>query len=190
MNLLGIDFEDWYHPELVQKYVKDLNHTQTMFKGLDKILNMLRKNETLATFFVSAQQNATLLYNWQDTSLVGSWAYDNVYNECWGLYVNNREIAIIGSTEGTHFFDITDPTSVSQIGFVVGGYTGAGVIHRDYHDYQGYLYAVCDEGNSSTLQIIDISNLPNSINIVYDSNDLFTKAHNIFIDTAHIALKT
>jgi len=52
MNLLGIDFEDWYHPELVQKYVKDLNHTQTMFKGLDKILNMLRKNETLATFFV------------------------------------------------------------------------------------------------------------------------------------------
>ena len=139
---------------------------------------------TLATFFVSAQQNATLLYNWQDTSLVGSWAYDNVYNECWGLYVNNREIAIIGSTEGTHFFDITDPTSVSQVGFVVGGYTGAGVIHRDYHDYQGYLYAVCDEGNSSTLQIIDISNLPNSINTVYDSNDLFTKAHNIFIDTA------
>lgn len=56
---------------------------------------------TLATFFVSAQQNATLLYNWQDTSLVGSWAYDNVYNECWGLYVNNREIAIIGSTRNT-----------------------------------------------------------------------------------------
>ena len=47
MNILGIDFEDWYHPELVQKHVKDLNHTQTMFKGLDKILNMLRKNETL-----------------------------------------------------------------------------------------------------------------------------------------------
>ena len=52
MNLLGIDFEDWYHPELVQKHVKNLDHTQTMFKGLDKIMNMLRKNETLATFFV------------------------------------------------------------------------------------------------------------------------------------------
>ena len=43
---------------------------------------------------------------------------------------------------------------------------------------------MCDEGNTSTLQIIDISNLPNSVSIVYDSNILFTKSHNIFIDTA------
>ncbi len=52
MNLLGIDFEDWYHPELVQKYVKNIDHNPTMFKGLDKIIEMLRKNETNATFFV------------------------------------------------------------------------------------------------------------------------------------------
>ena len=52
MNLLGIDFEDWYHPELVQKYVKNIEHNPTMFKGLDKIIDMLRKNETNATFFV------------------------------------------------------------------------------------------------------------------------------------------
>ena len=52
MNLLGIDFEDWYHPELVQKYVGDIEHNPTMFKGLDKIIDMLRKNETTATFFV------------------------------------------------------------------------------------------------------------------------------------------
>ena len=52
MNLLGIDFEDWYHPELVQKYVKDKKHEPRMFKGIDKILDILRKNDTLATFFV------------------------------------------------------------------------------------------------------------------------------------------
>ena len=52
MNLLGIDFEDWYHPELVKKYVKDEKHEPRMFKGIDKILDMLRKNDTLATFFV------------------------------------------------------------------------------------------------------------------------------------------
>ena len=52
MNLLGIDFEDWYHPELIQKHVKNLDHEPTMFKGLDKIINMLRKNDTSATFFV------------------------------------------------------------------------------------------------------------------------------------------
>ena len=133
---------------------------------------------------IQAQQTATLLYNWQDTSLVGSWAYNNTYNECWGLAVNDREFAIIGSTAGTHFFDITDPTNSLEVAFVGGGYTGGGVIHRDYHDFSGYLYIVCDEGNSSTLQIVDITNLPNSVNTVYDSNALFTKSHNIYIDTA------
>ena len=52
MNLIGIDFEDWYHPELVQKHVKDLEHEPSMFKGLDKIIDMLRRNDTSATFFV------------------------------------------------------------------------------------------------------------------------------------------
>ena len=138
----------------------------------------------LLTFSSNAQQTATLLYHWEDTTLVGSYAYNNAYNECWGLVVNDREIAIIGSTEGTHFFDITDPANSSEVAFVAGAYTGGGVIHRDYHDFQGYLYVVCDEGSTSTLQIIDISNLPNSVNTVYDSNQLFIQSHNIFIDTA------
>ena len=127
---------------------------------------------------------ANLLYNWQDTTLVPSWQYDNTYNEIWGVQINGAEIAIIGSTAGTHFFDVTDPATANQVDFVAGAYTGNDVVHRDYHDYNGYLYVVCDEGNSSTLQIIDISNLPNSVNVVYDSNVLFTKSHNIFIDTA------
>mgnify|MGYP001425422663 CR=1 FL=1 len=130
-----------------------------------------------------AQQTTNLLYNWQDTTLVGSWAYDNTYNECWGLTVNNKEIAIIGSTAGTHFFDVTDPINTTEVSFVAGGYTGGGVIHRDYHDFEGYLYVVCDEGSSSTLQIIDVSTLPDSVTTVYDSNNLFTKSHNIYIDT-------
>ncbi len=139
---------------------------------------------TLISIISNAQQTATLLYNWQDSSLVGSQAYDNTYNECWGMAINEREIAIIGSTAGTHFFDITDPINSIEVAFVAGAYTGVGVIHRDYHDFEGYLYAVCDEGNSSTLQIIDITNLPNSVNTVYDSNLLLTQAHNIYIDTA------
>ena len=52
MNLLGIDFEDWYHPQLIQPYVKSIKHEPTMHKGLDKIIELLRKTETTATFFV------------------------------------------------------------------------------------------------------------------------------------------
>jgi len=135
-----------------------------------------------------AQQTGTLLYNWQDTNLVGSSAYNNTYNECWGLEVNGSEIAIIGSTAGTHFFDVTDPANSSEVAFVAGAETGGIIVHRDYHDFQGYLYAVCDEGSSSTLQIIDISTLPDSVTTVYDSNALFTKSHNIYIDTAKAKL--
>ena len=138
----------------------------------------------LISISAKAQQTGTLLYNWQDTNLVGSWAYNNTYNECWGLEVNGNEIAIIGSTDGTHFFDVTDPANATQVAYVAGVYQGGGVIHRDYHDFQGYLYVVCDEGSSSTLQIIDISTLPDSVTTVYDSNALFTKSHNIYIDTA------
>lgn len=52
MNLLGIDFEDWYHPQLVESFVSEEKKVPTMFKGLDKILDLLRKNDSKATFFV------------------------------------------------------------------------------------------------------------------------------------------
>ena len=52
MNILGIDFEDWYHPELIQRHIKTKNNKPTVVNGIDKILDWLRKNETLATFFM------------------------------------------------------------------------------------------------------------------------------------------
>lgn len=52
MNLLGIDFEDWFHPELIQPHVKNKPHEPTVINGIDKILDWLRKNETFATFFM------------------------------------------------------------------------------------------------------------------------------------------
>ncbi len=52
MNLLGIDFEDWFHPELIQRTLKSEKREPTVVNGIDKILNWLRKNETFATFFV------------------------------------------------------------------------------------------------------------------------------------------
>lgn len=136
-------------------------------------------------FLATAQaEEGVLLGTWSNPDLVGSSAYDNAYNEIWGHAANDREYAIIGSTAGTHFIDVTDPTNPSEVAFVEGGQTGPVVIHRDYHNYGEYLYAVCDEGNTSTLQIIDMSNLPNSVEVVYDDDELIRRAHNIFIDEA------
>ena len=52
MNLLGIDFEDWFHPEFVQDHIKTTKRNPVIINGIDKILDWLRKNETLATFFM------------------------------------------------------------------------------------------------------------------------------------------
>ena len=52
MNILGIDFEDWFHPELIQKYISKKDNQPKVIEGIDKILNLLRKKDTKATFFV------------------------------------------------------------------------------------------------------------------------------------------
>lgn len=52
MNILGIDFEEWYHPELIQKHLTNEKKMPKIVNGIDKILEMLRKNDTFATFFM------------------------------------------------------------------------------------------------------------------------------------------
>ena len=52
MNLLGIDFEDWFHPELIQKMLTNEKKSFEVVKGIDKILEFLRKHDTYATFFM------------------------------------------------------------------------------------------------------------------------------------------
>lgn len=135
-------------------------------------------------FVAQAQTSLNMdsLFNWKNTALVPSNAHFNVYNEIWGYAKGGAEYAIIGTTAGTHIFDVTDPGNSEEVAFVEAAFTGAGVVHRDYHDYDDYLYIVCDEG-PSTLQIADLRFLPDSAPIVYDSDALFPRSHNIFIDT-------
>ena len=52
MNILGIDFEDWFHPELIKKYITNEKKHPQVIDGIHEILDLLRKKETNATFFV------------------------------------------------------------------------------------------------------------------------------------------
>ena len=124
--------------------------------------------------FSQTSQNVNLMYQWHDTSLIINFR-DSRYSDVWGFVQNAKEYAVIGSTFGTHVFDVTDPGSTYQADSVAGAFQGFGVNHRDYKDYMGYLYAVCDEG-TSTLQIFDLSYLPDSIPKVYDEDSLFIRA--------------
>jgi len=126
-------------------------------------------------------QNISLLSNWFDPDLelngIGG-SYTDVYGYSNGVY----EYAIIGSTFGLHIIDVSNPTEPVEVTRIEGAESGSIVTHRDFHTLGKYLYAVCDQGES-TLQIIDLSNLPLSVEVVYDSAELFTRSHNIFIDT-------
>ena len=139
------------------------------------------------TCFGQNFKNTILLDNWQsDTILSNS---SNVrYSGCWGFTQNGKEYAVIGSTEGHHFFCLTESDSLQFIDFVPGRYVSAQAITREYKTYQNYLYATGDEGDGS-LQIIDLSHLPDSISLVQDiQNSEIGKIHNLFIDTTNALL--
>jgi choice-of-anchor B domain-containing protein len=142
----------------------------------------------LLIIHVQAQdaQNMTLLAHWsQDSLLTNS---SNVrYNDCFGFIYNGNEYAIAGSTEGTHVFFISPSNQFVPVGFVKGRFSSAQVSHRDYATFQHYLYAVCDEGVSS-LQIIDLQYLPDSIHLAHEDSVQFGRVHNIVIDTNQAVL--
>ncbi len=131
--------------------------------------------------FSQSSMNVSLLHHWD-----GEWVDTNnagiKYNEVWGFVQDNEEYAVIGSVNGTHIFLLSDTDGFVEIDFVPGAYQGH-VVHRDYHDNDGYLYAVCDQA-PSTLQIIDLQYLPDSVHVVYDSDALINTAHNVFIDSS------
>ncbi|MBO6517730.1 MAG: choice-of-anchor B family protein [Bacteroidia bacterium] len=153
---------------------------------MKKILFLYGCMMVFAPLFSQVEHNINLLGQWEDSSLTTN-LFGDVYNDVWGYARDGREYAILGSTEGTHVLDVTDPENIVEVDMELGGYYGLRVVHRDYKVYNDYLYAVCDEG-TSTLQIFDLRFLPDSVHKVYDSHKLIARAHNIFIDTSSARL--
>ena len=134
-----------------------------------------------STLFGQSFHNITFLDQWHQDSLISNSSKVR-YSDCFGFVRNGSEYAVIGSTEGTHVFLVSDQNKVIPKGFIRGRYSSTFVQHREYAVFQNYLYAVCDEGVSS-LQIIDLQYLPDSIHLAKEDTLQFGRVHNIFIDT-------
>jgi len=128
-----------------------------------------------------AQQswNMPLLSNWDDNTIPPAWT--GPYSECWGYAANGREYAFLASTQGTYFFDITDPVNIELIDYKSTKDSVTLVVNKDYATYSHYLYAVSDQGDNS-LQIFDLQYLPDSIITVYDNNTISKRCHTIFVE--------
>lgn len=141
----------------------------------------------MCSLIVRAQEGSwhvQQLGHWADT-LQQTWYHGSAYNEIWGFVQDGQEYAVIGSADGTNILKINDDNSMNRVQFIAGREQSA--IHRDYHDFKGYLYEVCDEG-PSTLRIFDLSYLPDSVHMIYDNNSLMVRSHNIFIDSSSALL--
>lgn len=126
-------------------------------------------------------RNLVELDHWYAPAMVpdGHTAY---YNEVWGFVQNGNEYAVIGSQLGTHILQVSNQGLAEKF-FVPGASQGPLISNRDFMDYRGYLYAVCDQGYAS-LQIIDLHQLPHTLPVVYDSDSLVGRAHTVWIDAA------
>lgn len=135
-----------------------------------------------------AQQssNVVLLDHWTDTVEIPIAVEDARYSDLWAFEQNGNDYVAVGSSRGTEILRIEN-NSLVHVAYEAGAFQGYTVVHRDFKTYQNYLYAVCDEGTSS-LQIFDLSYLPDSLHKVYDSNLHMTICHNIFIDTLNAKL--
>ncbi|MEN9301916.1 MAG: hypothetical protein RL264_345 [Bacteroidota bacterium] len=137
--------------------------------------------------FAQAVKNVELLDHWFTDTLITN-SSEVRFSSCWAFVHEGKEYGVIGSTEGAHFFELTSENTFRFVDFVPGRFQSSQAITREYKNYGNYLYAVCDEGNSS-LQIIDLSFLPDSVRLVSDLRDAnFGKSHNLFIDSTRALL--
>ncbi len=100
------------------------------------------------------------------------------YNDIWGYTApDGREFAIVGTTDGTQFFDCSDPVNPVQVGFI----DGPNSLWRDMKTWDQYCYIVSEGGGS--IQIVSLVN-PDSPTLVGTAGQsIFSSAHNIAIDT-------
>ncbi|MBS1638314.1 MAG: choice-of-anchor B family protein [Bacteroidetes bacterium] len=105
------------------------------------------------------------------------------YSGCWGWYQasKNKEYALVGTSSGTYFVDVTNPSFPVVSDYVAGRH--AGCTWREIKNYQNYCYIVSDDAPPNSFQIVDMQYLPDSVHVVYDgASTYFERCHTIFVD--------
>ena len=129
---------------------------------------------------VYQSSNMNLQSNWYDSTVVAEPAYGIKYNGIWGYEANGREYAIVGSTAGVYFVDITNPQSPVTSDFVAGRRTAC--IWREIKTFDHYAYLISDDQSPNSFQIVDLQYLPDSVHVVADYTSLFERGHTLYID--------
>ncbi len=166
-----------------------LYYTEPFFVVLKNLL-MKTKIYTLL-LFIAFNSLLAQVYQSSNMSLIGFTNPETVagvdaikYSGCWGWNQTskNKEYALVGSSTGTYFIDITAPATPTVCDYVAGVHPSA-CIWREITSYQNYCYVVSDDGAPNSFQIIDMQYLPDSVHVVYDGKlTYFERAHTVAVD--------
>lgn len=100
------------------------------------------------------------------------------YSNIWGWSKGSTHIAIIGSTSGTAFVDVSNPATPTEVGFVAGPSSS----WREIKTYKDWAYIVTEgSGTGQGLQIVSLVN-PLQPVLVNTYSATFQTAHTLFID--------
>lgn len=123
--------------------------------------------------------NLSATGRWEDPTLPA--ASGIRYNDVWG-YTDSlgQEYGIVGSAGFTLFLQLDGPTGIREVARFDEGFNS---IWRDYKTFGHYAYGTADQGNAGLI-IYDLSALPDTVTQVYSSNEVFSRAHNLFVDEA------
>ena len=109
--------------------------------------------------------------------------YEEGLNDIWGYAdESGNEYALVGVRTGVSIVDVTNAEEPKELFFIEGLLN----TWRDLKTYRHYAYVVSEA--KSGLQIIDLQNLPMSIDTtVYIADSTLGSAHNIYIDERGMA---
>jgi choice-of-anchor B domain-containing protein len=139
------------------------------------------KNFSMLVFFIAAYYSQSVFA--QNVQLLGSLnSYPgNAYTDVWGYEADGREYAFIGIAGGTSIVDVTNPLNPEEVVFIQGPLAPP-YEWRDFKTHSHYLYVTSEgDGSGSGLQIIDLSQLPDTAFLVNTYDQTFNSAHNLFI---------
>lgn len=113
-------------------------------------------------------------------TLVGNLNSGRYTNDVWG-YADDigNEYALVGHRRGTSIVLVTADTLI-EVDFV----RGTSSTWRDIKTHENYAYVTTDSGNDGLL-ILDLAALPDSVRVVRKFTDVFTRAHNLYIENGH-----
>lgn len=107
------------------------------------------------------------------------------YSSCWAyVHEDGREYAMLGVSNGTAIYNITEPTTPRRVGFIPGPPS----IWREMKQYRSWIYIVTEgTGAGRGVQIVRMTD-PDAPVLAVTYTGSFVRAHTVSVDTTRALL--